>query len=151
MTIDGDSLVDETLYLMINIHHLEDGGAVVGDSDVAIRADHQLVQSLWAKAGLQDVRHGLGRKDVRLDRIAACQPGLLHLVLEDHEGSAELVEGKGAHRHPRSSRPPHTRWHHHYEAGENLWNTNCCELSDPSINSPNISLYDKCFDVVLRE
>merc|ERR1719341_1097932 len=106
-------------HLMINVHHLEDGGSVVGDSDVSIRADHQLVQPFGAKAGLQDVGHRLGSQDVRLDGIAASQPGLLHLVLEDHEGPAELVKGQRAHGH-WSSRPPHTRWHHHYEAGENL-------------------------------
>ena len=109
---------------MINVHHLEDGGSVIGDRDVPIGADHQLVEPLGAKAGLQDVGHRLGGQDVRLDGIAASQPGLLHLVLEDHEGTAELVEGEGAHGHwaSRSSHTPHTRWHHHLEAGENLCN-----------------------------
>ena len=51
---------------MINIHHLENGGSVVGDREVSIGADHQPIQPLGAKASLQAVGHRLGSQVVRL-------------------------------------------------------------------------------------
>ena len=51
---------------MINVHHLENGDSVVGDRDVSIGADHQLIQPLGAKASLQAVGHRLGSQVVRL-------------------------------------------------------------------------------------
>ena len=31
--------------LMVDVHHLEDGGSVVGDGNVAVLGHHQLVQA----------------------------------------------------------------------------------------------------------
>ena len=45
---------------MVDVHHLEDGGAVVGDGDVAVRRHHQLVQALGAQGRAQRVGHCLG-------------------------------------------------------------------------------------------
>merc|ERR1711963_1295552 len=34
---------------MVNVHHLEDGGSIVGDRDVTVGADHQFVEPLAAR------------------------------------------------------------------------------------------------------
>jgi len=57
--------------LVINIHLFEDGCSVIGDGDVTILRHHELVQSLGAQAGLQDLTDRLGRDDVRLDGLGS--------------------------------------------------------------------------------
>ena len=51
---------------MVDIHHFEDGGAVVGDRDVVVGRDHHLVEALGAERRAQRAGHRLGGLDVRL-------------------------------------------------------------------------------------
>ena len=52
---------------MVDIHHFEDGGAVVGDRDVVVGRHHHLVESLGAERRAQRAGHRLGGLDVRLE------------------------------------------------------------------------------------
>ena len=52
--------------LVVHVHHLEDGGAVVGNRDVVVGGHHHLVKTFWAKRGTQRTRHRLGGLNVRL-------------------------------------------------------------------------------------
>ena len=47
-------------------HFVKDGGAVVGDGDLAIGADEQLVETARAEGAAQRLGDGAGRQDVRL-------------------------------------------------------------------------------------
>ena len=51
---------------MVDIHHFEDGGAVVGDRDVVVGRHHHLVEALRTQRGTQRTRHRLGGLNVRL-------------------------------------------------------------------------------------
>lgn len=53
-------------HLVVDVHHLEDGGAVVGDGDVVVGGHHHLVEALGAERRAQRARHRLGGLDVRL-------------------------------------------------------------------------------------
>ena len=58
--------VTKLSHLVLHIHHLEDGGAVVGDGDVVVRGHHHLVQPPRAQGRLEGVGDGLGGHDVAL-------------------------------------------------------------------------------------
>merc|ERR1719188_2009133 len=86
-------------HLVINIHLFEDGGTVIGDGDVSIRGDHQLVQTLGPKTGLEDLTDGLGSDDVGLDGLGSRHPVHLVLILQDQEGTSKLIKCKRSNRH----------------------------------------------------
>ncbi len=53
---------------MLDVHHLEDGCAVVGDGHVVVCRDHHLVKPLGPQRGAQGVGHGAGGHDVALNK-----------------------------------------------------------------------------------
>ena len=59
---------------MLDLEELEDGGAVVGDGDVADVVDEHLVEPHRSQAGLDDVGDGGGGQDVLRPHIRACLP-----------------------------------------------------------------------------
>merc|ERR1719412_2895375 len=68
--------------------------SVVGDGDVAVGRNHQLVESLGSQGGFEGVCHGPGGDDVRLDGVRAGEAALHLLVLHNHEGTTELVKSE---------------------------------------------------------
>ena len=51
---------------MVNIHELEDGGAVVGDGDIVVGRDHHLVKALRTEGSPQGVGNSPCRHNVAL-------------------------------------------------------------------------------------
>ena len=51
-------------------HAVEDGGAVVGDGDLAVTRHQHFVHATWAQRRLQSVCHAPRRKNVRLPRVS---------------------------------------------------------------------------------
>ncbi len=62
----GIIMLQKLSHLVLHVHHLEDGGAVVGDGDVVVRGHHHLVQPPRAQGRLEGVGDGLGGHDVAL-------------------------------------------------------------------------------------
>ena len=60
---------------MLDIHQLENGCAIVGDGDLAIRGDHDFVEPARPERRLQGLRHNLGSEDVRLLCLEPCEDG----------------------------------------------------------------------------
>ena len=58
-------------YLMVDVHELEDGGPVVGDGDVVVGRDHQLVQTLRTQRGSQSSgdRSGCHNVALKIEKI----------------------------------------------------------------------------------
>ena len=52
---------------MVNIHELEDGGAVVGDGDIVVGRDHHLVKTLRPKGGPEGVCNSPCRQNMTLE------------------------------------------------------------------------------------
>lgn len=73
-------------------HLLNNGGAVVGDRDIAIGGHKHLVHALGAERGAQGVSHGLGRKNIAFVSLEALKSLLGLLLTEDDVGSSEVVE-----------------------------------------------------------
>ena len=67
--------------LVLHVHQLEDGRAVVGDGDVAIGRLEHLVHALGPQRGAEHARDGLGSADVGLDSVDAADAGLAVLFL----------------------------------------------------------------------
>jgi hypothetical protein len=80
--------------LVVNVHLLQDGGAVVGDGDVAVRALKHFVHAFRAERGTEDASDGFAGGDVSFLSIETSQSTLLLLLLEDNEGPSELVESQ---------------------------------------------------------
>lgn len=61
-------LDEEAANLVLNVHLLEDRGAVVGDGHVAVRADEHLVHAAGTQRGAQNVGHRARSKDIGLPK-----------------------------------------------------------------------------------
>ena len=77
---------EELCDLVFDLHLAHDGRAVVGDGDVAVGRDHDLVEAARAEAGLDDVADCPRGEDVRLERLDPVQSGLFTLVADDNLG-----------------------------------------------------------------
>ncbi len=67
---------------MLHVHHAEDGGPIISDGDLTIRADQHLVHAIRAKGGAEDISHSPCSKDVRLGRAREGEGGLVdHVVV----------------------------------------------------------------------
>jgi len=64
-----------------DVHLLEDGCAVVGDRDVAIGGDQNLVEATGTERALDDVCDGASGEDMRLDSLVAVLSLLLALAV----------------------------------------------------------------------
>ena len=51
---------------VIDVHVLEDCGAIIGDGHIAVRADHQLIQTFWPQRCLERICHAPSCKNVWL-------------------------------------------------------------------------------------
>lgn len=69
-----------------HLHLTEDRSAVVGDGDVSIRADQDLVEPAGAEGGLDDAGDSSCGEDVGFDRFESVASRLAPLVLDDDEG-----------------------------------------------------------------
>lgn len=67
--------------LVLNLHLAHDGGSVVGDGNVSIRRNENLVQSSGTQGGLDDIRHGSSGQDVALDGLNSVCALLLSLAM----------------------------------------------------------------------
>ena len=97
-------LDEELADLVLHLHLLEDGGAVVGDAHVAVGRLQHLVHPLRPERRAQRRAHRLRREDVRLLRLDPTQPPLGRALLDDDEGAAVLVEGERHGAHARRKR-----------------------------------------------
>lgn len=86
-------LDEELCDLVLDLHLAHDGGAVVGDGDVAVWRDHDLVEAARAERRLDDVAHGARGEDVRLEGLEAVHARLLLLVAYDDERPTVLRVG----------------------------------------------------------
>ena len=91
-TVRGMTHQNYSTYLVLHVHALQDGGAVVGHRDVAVRPHDHLVHALRAQAGAHGLGHGLGRDDVLLVRLDALHTLLAALLLNHTERVAVLVD-----------------------------------------------------------
>jgi len=106
--------------LVVHVHLLEDGGAVVGcktkkelvqemehvlvaharkfveltDGDVAVGALEHLVHAFGTEGGTEDPRDGFAGGDVRFLSVQTSESALLLLFLQDYERPSELVESQ---------------------------------------------------------
>jgi hypothetical protein len=77
--------------VVCDFHLGHDGGAIVGDGDVAIRGDEDLVETSRAEGGLDDGGDGAGGEDVGFDGFDAVRALLPALIADDDEGAALFV------------------------------------------------------------
>lgn len=79
--------------MVADLHLAHDGGAIVGDGDVAVGGDEDLVEAAGTEGGADDGGDGAGGEDVGFDGFGAVGALLLALVADDDEGAAGFVLG----------------------------------------------------------
>jgi hypothetical protein len=91
---------------MLDIHLIENGGAIVGGCYFAVWRDHDLVHSVGPEGRSQSRADGLGSQNVRLDCLDTCHSILLclraiylknmksktNLISHNKEGSSILID-----------------------------------------------------------
>jgi hypothetical protein len=63
-----------------DLHLLQNGGTVVGDGDVAVRRDEDLVEAAGPQGSLDDVGYCPSSENMRLDSLVAILALLLTLA-----------------------------------------------------------------------
>ena len=66
-------------YLVVYVHFVEYGGAVVGGGDLSVGRHEDFVHSVRAQRGPQRRAHRLSRQNVRFNRFYSRQPVLSRL------------------------------------------------------------------------
>mmetsp|Transcript_8220 Transcript_8220/g.9954 ORF Transcript_8220/g.9954 Transcript_8220/m.9954 type:complete len:568 (-) Transcript_8220:99-1802(-) len=94
VVLRSGQLSEESGSLMMDLHLLEDGGTIVGDDNLAIRADEHLVHTLGAERGLHEGGDSARGHDVDLVGLKTLDSLLLLLLAEDDERATVLVECK---------------------------------------------------------
>lgn len=77
-----------------NVHLLQNGCAVVGDCDVAIGGDEDLVEAARAEGALDDVCDGTSGENVRFDSLVAVLSLLLALAVKGGLLGGSALDGK---------------------------------------------------------
>jgi hypothetical protein len=79
--------------VVADFHLGEDGSAIVGNCNVAVGRDEDLVQTAGPERGFNDRGDGAGGLNVLLDSFCSVCSLLLALITYNDEGSAGLVLG----------------------------------------------------------
>jgi hypothetical protein len=74
--------------LMMDLHLLKDGGAIVGDDDLSIWTNEHLVHSLWSEGSLEEGGNGSCSQDVNLVGLESLNSLLFALLSQDDERAA---------------------------------------------------------------
>mmetsp|Transcript_24712 Transcript_24712/g.53848 ORF Transcript_24712/g.53848 Transcript_24712/m.53848 type:complete len:310 (-) Transcript_24712:56-985(-) len=87
----GRQLDHQLANLIGNLHLSQDGGTVVGDGNVAVGTDHDLVHALGSQGGPDDAGDGPSGKDVGLGGLDALDSSLGLLLLQNDEGPTVFI------------------------------------------------------------
>lgn len=88
-------LDQQLCYVIRDLHLLQDGGAIVGDCDIAVGGDENLVETARTEGSLDKVGDGAGGEDVRLDSFVAVLT--LLLALAERKGKLLVIVLGGQH------------------------------------------------------
>jgi hypothetical protein len=77
----------------VRVYLGQNGSAIVGDSDVAVRGDEDLVETARTERSADDTCDGLCGENVGLDSFVSVLSLLLALVSHNDDGTAVFVLG----------------------------------------------------------
>lgn len=89
--------------LMLNVHLLHDCSTIVGDGDLVVWGNNDLIETAGAKGCLEDGCRGRGSLDVSTEGFDTAETLLGALITNDNEWVAALVESE---RHTKWSDKP---------------------------------------------